>query len=278
MTTAPDWQTRVGDVWAAEWRRTDRSLADLARHLDAAIRMVAPDTGRAVDLGSGAGATSLALAAARPRLAVYGLDLSPALVAVAARRASERGIGNASFAVGAVPAALAPGEAVDLAVSRHGVMFFDDPRAAFRGIASALAPGAPLVFSCFRTPAENDWAAALTDTLGIRPDRPAGYAPGPFAFADAAFVEALLAAAGFTDIAITPADFVYRAGAGAHAAEDALGFFTRIGPAARALAAASPADRPAMMARLRAMLSERVHAEAVDFAGAAWLVSARASR
>jgi len=37
MTSAGDWTGRVGHVWAAEWRRTDRSFADLARHLDAAI-------------------------------------------------------------------------------------------------------------------------------------------------------------------------------------------------------------------------------------------------
>lgn len=58
MTSGQDWQGRVGDVWAAEWQRTERSFADLARHLDKAIAGVAPNRGRALDIGSGAGSTS----------------------------------------------------------------------------------------------------------------------------------------------------------------------------------------------------------------------------
>ena len=51
MTTAPEWQSGVGDAWAAEWRRTDRSFTGLAPHLDAAIRAHVPTTGRAADVG-----------------------------------------------------------------------------------------------------------------------------------------------------------------------------------------------------------------------------------
>ncbi len=273
MTNASDWQTRVGDVWAEEWRRTDRSFADLARHLDAAIAAVAPATGRAADLGSGAGATSLALARARPDLAIHGIDLSPALVAIAQARAAEAGIANAQFHIGAVPAALTG--PYDLAVSRHGVMFFDDPAAAFTGIARHLAPGAPLLFTCFRRPVDNHWAVALSEALGGGLDVPEDYAPGPFAFADDAFVRDLLTATGFVDIVIQPIDFTYRAGEGPDAVDDALGYFQRIGPAARALALMSPTERPAGVARLHAMLAAHARGDAVDFAGAAWLVSAR---
>ena len=90
MTSAGDWTGRVGHVWAAEWRRTDRSFADLARHLDAAIVHVAPDTGQALDIGCGAGTTSLALAEARPKLAITGIDLSDELVAIARQRLAHR--------------------------------------------------------------------------------------------------------------------------------------------------------------------------------------------
>lgn len=272
MTTAPDWQARVGDVWAAEWRRTDRSFADLARLLDSAILAVAPASGTAVDLGSGAGATSLALAAARPDLAVHGIDLSTALVAVATERAAERGLANARFTAGAVPDALGAG--YDLAVSRHGVMFFDDPAAAFRGIAAALRPGAPLVFSCFRSPGENPWASHTIAALGGRLDSPQGYAPGPFAFADPDRVTTLLTDAGFTDVALRPADYTYRAGEGADPAADAVDFFRRIGPVSRQVAETPEADRPALLERLRVILAEQVSGEVLDFPAAAWIVTA----
>lgn len=277
MTTAPDWQSRVGDVWAAEWRRTDRSFADLGRQLDAAILAVAPHTGRAADLGCGAGATSLALAAARPTLAVHGIDLSATLVAVAQERAAAAELANLSFAVGAIPDALAGHPPFDLAVSRHGVMFYDDPDAAFRGIAAALRPDAPIVFSCFRTPAENPWASNTIAALGGRLDVPTAYAPGPFAFADSDVIDRLLAAAGFAAITIAPADFTYRAGAGANPAADAADFFRRIGPVSRKIAETPDADRPALLERLRVILGEQVTGEVLDFPAAAWIVTARAT-
>jgi len=37
MTGAQEWQGRVGQNWAAEWERTDRSFAALTPHLLAAI-------------------------------------------------------------------------------------------------------------------------------------------------------------------------------------------------------------------------------------------------
>ena len=262
MTDAFAWQGRVGDAWAEEWRRTDRSLADLSRHLDAAIAASAPSDGRALDIGSGAGGTSLALAAARPSLAIQGVDLSAGLVAVATERAAASGFTNARFALG--DAAAPPGGPYHLAFSRHGVMFFDDPVAAFTAIRAAMAPGAPLVFSCFRAAAENGWAVALADALGQRVSPP-GTAPGPFAFADPGHVAAILAAAGWHD-----------AGAGNDPVADALAFFRRIGPAARALADTPEADRPPMLAKLRAMLASRMCAKIVQFPAAAWIWSARA--
>ncbi len=272
MTTAPDWQTRVGDVWAAEWQRTDRSFADLARHLDAAILAVAPDRGRAADLGCGAGATSLAIATSRPNFTIHGIDLAEALVAIARERAAERQLSNVRFTTGAVPANLDP--PYDLAFSRHGVMFFDDPAIAFRGIAAALRPGAPLVFSCFRSPAENPWASETVAALGGQPESPKGYAPGPFAFADRDMIAQLLATAGFTNITIAAADYRYRAGEGTDPVGDAIDFFRRIGPVARKLADTPDADRPALLDRLRVMLADRIHGGVLDFPAAAWIVTA----
>ena len=276
MTAAPEWINRVGDIWAAEWRRTDRSFAALSRQLDAAILAVAPDAGRAVDLGCGAGATSLALAAARPGLDILGVDLSAALIAVAQERADQQACDNLRFVTGMVPQALADEAPFDLAVSRHGVMFFDDPAAAFRGIAAALRPGASLVFSCFRAAAENDWASRTVTAIGGQLDSPTGYAPGPFAFADRDMMQRLLLDAGFTRISIAPVDYRYRAGQGADPVADALDFFRRIGPVSRAIANTAEADRPALLERLRVVLSEQVVGDAVEFPAAAWIVTAYA--
>jgi SAM-dependent methyltransferase len=127
---------------------------------------------------------------------VVGVDISPQLVATAQDRGANRA--NVAFEVG--DAAVWQPEvdfAPDLLVSRHGVMFFDDPVAAFAHLAELAAAGAGLMFSCFRAPSENPF---FTEVGRLLPDTGAPVdprAPGPFAFADRGYVEDLLAQAGW---------------------------------------------------------------------------------
>lgn len=278
MTNAAEWSGRVGAAWAEEWRLTDMSFADLARSLDAAIRAAAPDAGRALDIGCGAGATSIALARACPALRVTGVDLSAPLVAAATARAA--GLPNLGFRVADI-VDVAPGETAgghfDLAFSRHGVMFFDDPFAAFGHIRAMLRPGAALVFSCFADMARNPWAGELARLAGAAPPGDGvSWQPGPFAFADADFVRTILAAAGFADAAPRLVDYRYRVGEGPDALEQAVHFFHRIGPAARALAAVPDEEQAEIGVRLRRFLAERLGDDGVVFPAAAWIWTARA--
>ncbi|KQU62443.1 hypothetical protein ASG67_05000 [Sphingomonas sp. Leaf339] len=272
MTTTADWQTRVGDVWAAEWRRTDRSFADLAPRLDAAIFAAAPTgPGIALDIGCGAGATTAALAAARPDLALTGIDLSAALIDIARERVPSACFRVADAAVD--PLDIAP----DLFFSRHGVMFFADPVAAFTRLREQAAPGAAMVFSCFRDRRYNPWAGDLVATVtGERPAETEGYTPGPFGFADPVFVERVLSEAGWTAIGAEVADFAYRAGEGADPIADAATFFSRIGPIASALAAMPAADRSRAQVRLLDALSIHSDGSRVQFPASAWLWRAQA--
>lgn len=279
MTDANEWRGRVGSTWADEWRLTDMSFAGLAAPLDAAIAAAAPAHGRALDIGCGAGATSLALAAARPGLEVLGVDLSEPLVAVARTRAN--GVANVAFRAANVTETvdmIGGGGSFDLAFSRHGVMFFPDPIPAFRAIRRALKPGAPLIFSCFADPARNPWVGSILAAVGVAA-APAdcGYVPGPFAFADPVFVGNTLKKSYFIPEEPQLTDYIYRAGEGLDAAEMALHFFQRIGPAARLLAAAEPAERPAIQKQLRAFLTGQVRDGAVEFPASAWIWTAHAS-
>lgn len=274
MTSANDWSGPIGDVWADEWQRTDRCLAGLAVYLNAAILdMAAPGSAAIVDIGCGAGATSIATARALPDRQVVGVDISPSLIGIARERA--RDLGNLSFRCGPVEDHLAGLAPVDLLVSRHGVMFFPDPVAAFSALRRATVSGAGLVFSCFRATALNPWATELVSAAGGGvPPPPSGYVPGPFAFADPDFVRALLTEAGWSRVEARPVDFPYRAGHGIDPVADALSFFQRIGPAAPLLRQAPVEERTAMLGRIESVIARHRSDESVDFPAAAWLWSA----
>lgn len=272
MTSGTEWQGRVGLTWADEWQRTERAMAGIGEVLDAAIARVAPAKGRALDIGCGVGSTALALARTAPALKVVGVDLSAALVRVARARAATASAltFEAGDAIG-VAERLAP---VDLLVSRHGVMFFDDPVAAFSGLRATASSGAPLVFSCFRRREENEWARVLDAAAGVVPAEAGG--PGPFSLADRTATTDLLSHAGWSDVTAAAHDVAYVLGDGSEPVGEALAFARRIGPAARVIAEADAGDRARIEARLRTALASRVTNGRVSLSASVWIWTARA--
>lgn len=271
-----DWAGRVGHSWATEWERTDRSFAELTARLVAMAVAEFPVGSdrqmRVLDIGCGAGETALTLADTRHDLDITGLDLSEELVAVARTRLDGRV--NCRFVQG--DASRWQGDApFDAALSRHGVMFFADPVAAFTHLRTQMAPGAPLIFSCFRDRAENTWASEASRMLGAPPPADV-HAPGPFAFADRDRVTAILTSAGWTDVTATPVDFRYVAGGGDDPVGDALSFFSRIGGAAPLIAALADDERAAFEARFADVLAGHVADGNVGFPAAAWIWQAHA--
>ncbi|QIG55184.1 class I SAM-dependent methyltransferase [Altererythrobacter sp. BO-6] len=271
-----EWQGRVGKSWAAEWQRTDRSFSQLTEELKRQI--FALEFSHVLDIGCGAGELSLAVAAARPNAQVVGVDVSPDLIEAA--RARARSIENLHFEL-ADAATWHPddGAAPDLLMSRHGVMFFDDPVAAFANLRCISAPGACMIFSCFREIDQNPFFREAGRLVPPDPAAPPGdpHAPGPFAFADKDRVERILAEAGWRDIRFEAFDFDMIAGAGEHPVQDAVGYFSRIGPAARALADIEGAEEEQMLARIRELSEANLRHGKVALGAGVWIVSARHS-
>src|SRR6186713_2277081 len=271
MTDASEWQGRVGANWAEQWRRTDRSFAPLTERLLQRSREFA--FGAALDVGCGAGELSLALARGRPQCRVVGVDISPHLADTARERGAN--LANVSFEVGdAATWTPQPGFTPDLLVSRHGVMFFDDPRVAFAHLAEIAAPGAALMFSCFRQPAENPFFTEVTRLLPEAPPPADPHAPGPFAFADPAHVEAILADAGWQGVVFDPFDLAMVVGAGADPVEDAVAYFSTIGPAARAVADLPPDKAERLFDGVRNLARRHSLDGMVALRAGTWIVTA----
>ncbi len=276
MSEAPNaqqatyWNEAAGPTWASLQAPLDRQLAPLGR---AAMAALLPRPGeRILDIGCGAGQTSLDLArAVAPGGEVMGADISGTLLAVARDRAAE--LDGVRFVE--ADAQTHPFETgrFDAVFSRFGVMFFADPAAAFANIQRAVKPGGRLAFVCWRRPDENPimtlpMAAAAPFLPPPAPPEPG--APGPFAFADPDRIRAVLGAGGFADITVTPHD--EKVGAGD--LDTVLAMTLKVGPLG-AMLRDHPDKRDTVIAAVRTALAPHEGPDGVKLDSATWIVTAR---
>jgi len=263
------WNDKAGTTWARFQEQLDRQIAPLG---DAAMRALAPQPGeRILDIGCGCGQTTLALAAeVTPGGSVVGLDISQPMLEVARRRAA--GTDNVAFREADAQTDDFGRNGFDAVFSRFGVMFFADPAAAFANIATKLVEGGRLTFVCWRPLSENAWMRVpLEAALPLLPPlpRPDPLAPGPFAFADADRVRAILSGSGWHSVNVEPYDM--QIGSGDLDATVDLTF--RVGPLGMALR-----DNPGQVAvvaeAVRAALAPFDGPDGVKLPAAVWIVQA----
>ena len=273
-----DWNGPSGERWVANQVRLDAMVAVFGQ---AAIEAAAPATGeRVLDVGCGAGASSLALAARVGATGqVLGVDISEALIGRARALAPQET--PVLFQVADASNAGLPEGTFDVLFSRFGVMFFEDPTMAFAHMRRALRPGGRVAFVCWRGAAENEWVRVPMGAIKgiVPPSAPTDpEAPGPFSFSDQGRVRRIQAEAGFTDIAMTPFDASVPLGEGATrdaAISDAVKMAVEVGPVSRALADQSDDTRARASAAVRSAFAVLPGERSVMCGGAAWIVTAR---
>jgi SAM-dependent methyltransferase len=225
-----------------------------------------------LDVGSGCGQTTLTLGEqVGPAGRAVGVDISAPMLAVAAGRA--KALPQVSFREADAQTCAFEPASFDALHSRFGVMFFEDPTAAFANLRAALKPGGRLAFLCWRSPAENPimslpMMAAMKHLPAAEPPTPG--APGPFAFADAERVRGILSGAGFADIQVEPQDMP----AGGNTLDEAVRLALRVGPLGRQLRE-HPDKQAPVIEDIRRALGEHLSEGRVWLASATWIVTAR---
>jgi SAM-dependent methyltransferase len=228
--------------WVAAWPKRERLTEAVTPYLLAAVGARAHPGQRLCDIGCGGGALTIALAEAMgPTGRVVGIDFSEPLVELARERASQAGVAGLEFLVRDVQTDGLGPEPFDVAVSQLGVMFFDEPLAAFGAIRAGLQPGGRFVFACWQGVESNPWHTGTALRPFVPPPRlpPAGKSPvGPFSLGDDEYVRDVLGGAGFGDVESTAFEITVNAPSSAVGDRSLLGF---MGVAAERLAEAEAA-------------------------------------
>src|SRR5690348_8832489 len=124
-TQAEHWNANEAEHWVVHDREYDATLRPLGDHMLAAAAVSPGD--RVLDIGCGCGNTTLAAArVAGADGSAHGVDLSVPMTELGRQRAEAEGL-NATFEVADAQTHPFVAGSFDVAVSRFGVMFFDDP-------------------------------------------------------------------------------------------------------------------------------------------------------
>jgi SAM-dependent methyltransferase len=205
------------ETWAGAWPQRERLTGAVTPFVVAAVGGRSGQ--RICDIGCGGAGLTIELAkAVGPDGRVVGYDLSAPLLQLARRRADESGVSNVEFVETDVQTGSWERPPFDVAASQFGVMFFDEPTAAFSAVRRHLVAGGRFVFACWQGVERNPWHLGTALRTLLPPPRvPAvGKSPvGPFALGDDEYVRELLEAAGYVTIKGTPHETSVRAPASA---------------------------------------------------------------
>jgi SAM-dependent methyltransferase len=268
-----EWATVEGEHFLAEAERYTRMLAGVAQRI-VAVAEIQPGES-VLDVGCGYGALTLLAAKAADDVRVVGLDVNDTELRHARERARAEGLDNVTFEQGDAQTHALPEGSIDAVISRLGVMFFEDPRAAFTNFSQAVRPDGRLAFAVWRDVSENEHMM-LTIRVALEHIPPEMFgdpeALSPFSLSDPDHVREVLESSGWTDVELDPVDESMWWGTDA---EDVVDF---IAGAGRTKVLLDKVDEETTL-RARAALVEALRAhetpDGVFLGGALWLVTAR---
>jgi SAM-dependent methyltransferase len=204
-TTRAQWEQA-----AESWHRWGPVIEDWLAEATGTMMDAAGITtdSRVLDVAAGAGGQTLAAAArVGPGGHVLATDISPAILAYAAKSAADAGLTNVSTAELDGERLEVEPESFDAVISRVGLIYFPDQQGALAGMRRALRPGGRISAVVYSTADRNGFFAipvGIIRRLAALP-APAAGQPGPFSLGGPGVAQAALQAAGFRDVTVETA-------------------------------------------------------------------------
>ncbi len=229
-----------------------------------------------LDVACGTGAVTFkAHAQVQPGGSAVGADFAPPMIAVARRKANERGVDIAFVEADAEHPPVREG-GYDVVLCQQGLQFFPEVSAALKAMCGALTPGGRLGVAVWQPQHRQDLVSELEASLKRNLGERASLNQ-PFSFGSRERLESELQAAGFQDIEIEEVERVVH-----HpSAERYVGMMFR--PAAAVMpefASITDAEMAEYVARINADLAEKMNpfraGEGLDMMMRAWIATARA--
>lgn len=222
-----------------------------------------------LDIGCGTGQTTRDAAHAAEAGSALGVDVSTPAIERARQLARAERLRNVTFEQANAQVHRFPRDRFDLAMSRFGTMFFDNPIDAFANIRRALRPQGRLTMMVWQTREHNEWDVAIHQALGA--DGEPAASPDPFSLADPPTVKEILEAAGFDEVVFTDVHEPVYYGPDVDAALKWVSGFTST---AEVLERLDPAAGTRAVERLRDVLAAHTSSEGIWFNSRAWIVTA----
>ena len=269
------WSGAGGDVWVDKQREMDIMLNPLGERVIQGLDL--KEETKILDIGCGCGATTLEIAKIVNQGEVIGVDISEPMLERATKTASDMMLNNTSFQVKDVQVDEMPLSYFDIAFSRFGVMFFEDPFEAFKNINHSLKDNGQLSFVCWQHASLNPWQSLSIQVIKEFLDlpAPAPKSPGPFAFEDKSYINEILTESGFRDIEIkdNQEDIVMFSG---KSIREACEDYLTINPVVTEMLKNSPTElREEILEALIGKFSDFHNNEGLLFPSATWIVTAK---
>jgi SAM-dependent methyltransferase len=256
-----DWSKQVGDgpmnyqgflVPGMFTPFAARLIADLAMPRGSAVLDVACGTGVV---------TRLAARATGTAGAVTGVDIGPAMLAVARSQSAEPNSAPITYLEGSALDLPLADSSFDFATCHHGFQFFPDRVAAARELHRVLRPGGRVAIACWTGLDETPVFKAIRDSLQLHVSAEAGQMMNSPFSVPAAELTALLETAGFTGVGVECVELM----ASFQAVPDFGAQVIAAGPVAAQFDQAPAVAREAVTAAVREAAEQYIDGDTVSF-------------